>query len=42
LSRDADLTVHTATLDEPEHGFSHDIAQRTDVLLWWDTPRTTR
>ena len=27
--------VHTATLDEPEHGLTEDVLERTDVLLWW-------
>ena len=29
------LTVSTATLDEPEHGFTEDVLKKTDVLLWW-------
>jgi trehalose utilization protein len=32
----ADLTsVHTATLDEPEHGLTAEILAETDVLIWW-------
>jgi trehalose utilization protein len=27
--------IHTATLDEPEHGLSADRLNETDVLLWW-------
>jgi len=27
--------VHTATLDQPEHGLTPDILARTDVLFWW-------
>ena len=27
--------VHTATLDEPEHGLSAEVLARTDVLVWW-------
>ncbi|TMC61809.1 MAG: trehalose utilization protein ThuA [Chloroflexota bacterium] len=33
--RKADLTVRTATLDEPEHGLSVDVLNATDVLVWW-------
>lgn len=29
------LTVHTATLDEPEHGLTEAVLAATDVLLWW-------
>lgn len=28
-------TVHTATLDQPEHGLSESVLQETDVLTWW-------
>lgn len=27
--------VETATLDEPEHGLTEEVLDRTDVLLWW-------
>lgn len=27
--------VGTATLDEPEHGLTEEVLERTDVLLWW-------
>ena len=27
--------VTTATLDEPEHGLSESVLEKTDVLLWW-------
>ena len=27
--------VQTATLDEPEHGLTQDVLNKTDVLLWW-------
>jgi trehalose utilization protein len=30
-----DFTIHTATLDEPEHGLTDEVLQRTDVLIWW-------
>jgi len=29
------LEVHTATLDEPEHGLSDQVLAHTDVLIWW-------
>lgn len=31
----ADLTIRTATLDQPEHGLSEEVLKDTDVLLWW-------
>ena len=27
--------VHTATLDEPEHGLTEQVLAETDVLTWW-------
>jgi trehalose utilization protein len=30
-----DLTVQTATLDEPEHGLTDAVLDGTDVLTWW-------
>ncbi len=27
--------VETATLDEPEHGLTEEVLERTDVLVWW-------
>jgi trehalose utilization protein len=27
--------VRTATLDEPDHGLTDDVLDRTDVLTWW-------
>lgn len=30
-----DFKVHTATLDEPEHGLAEEVLGSTDVLLWW-------
>ncbi len=27
--------VTTATLDQPEHGLSEELLNKTDVLLWW-------
>jgi trehalose utilization protein len=29
------LSVHTATLDEPEHGLTESVLSDTDVLTWW-------
>jgi trehalose utilization protein len=31
----ADITVGTATLEEPEHGLTDGALQTTDVLSWW-------
>ena len=27
--------VHTATLDQPEHGLTEEVLAQTDVLTWW-------
>lgn len=27
--------IHTATLEQPEHGLSQEVLNRTDVLIWW-------
>jgi trehalose utilization protein len=35
LSEQADFSVRTATLDEPEHGLTDDVLDATDVLTWW-------
>jgi trehalose utilization protein len=35
LSASKDLSVSTATLDEPEHGLSEKALASTDVLTWW-------
>lgn len=32
---DPDLTIRTATLDEPEHGLTDEVLANTDVLIWW-------
>lgn len=29
------LEVRTATLEEPEHGLTHEVLNTTDVLTWW-------
>jgi trehalose utilization protein len=31
----ADAEVTTATLQEPQHGLTQEVVDRTDVLLWW-------
>lgn len=33
--REDNFDVHTATLDEPEHGLTEAVLEQTDVLLWW-------
>jgi trehalose utilization protein len=35
LGKESDLTVRTATLDEPEHGLTEEVLDATDVLIWW-------
>jgi len=35
LKKDQHMKVRLATLDEPEHGLTHDVLQETDVLIWW-------
>jgi trehalose utilization protein len=30
-----DVSIRTATLDEPEHGLCSDVLNTTDVLIWW-------
>jgi trehalose utilization protein len=35
LRADPHIIVKTATLDEPEHGLSDDVINKTDVLVWW-------
>ena len=30
-----DITVRTATLDDPECGLTEEVLKETDVLLWW-------
>ncbi|RLP76143.1 trehalose utilization protein ThuA [Mycetocola tolaasinivorans] len=31
----ATARVHTATLDDPEHGLTEEVLADTDVLVWW-------
>jgi trehalose utilization protein len=33
--RDDGLEVGTAVLDEPEHGLTQEVLDKTDVLFWW-------
>ena len=35
LGKEADITVHCATLDEPDCGLTQEVLDSTDVLLWW-------
>ncbi len=35
LGANEDISVRTATLDEPEHGLTQEVLDSTDVLLWW-------
>jgi len=35
LEPDADLSLRTATLDDPSHGISSEVLASTDVLVWW-------
>lgn len=35
LSKQPDMTVRCATLDEPEHGLTDKVIAATDVMLWW-------
>jgi len=35
LREDADFTVRTAWLDQPEHGLTDAVLAETDVLVWW-------
>ncbi|MEM6822314.1 MAG: ThuA domain-containing protein [Verrucomicrobiota bacterium] len=35
LKEDSAFEVRTATLQEPEHGLTEDVLEKTDVLTWW-------
>jgi trehalose utilization protein len=35
LRTHADLAVGTATLDQPDHGLTAEVLDKTDVLIWW-------
>ena len=35
LRKETDITVRTATLNQPYHGLTDEVLNNTDVLLWW-------
>lgn len=35
LNSQADITASCATLDQPEHGLSEEVLEKTDVIIWW-------
>lgn len=35
LSKDEELEVKTATLEDPECGLTEEVLENTDVLIWW-------
>jgi len=35
LKKENNISVKTATLDEPEHGLTDEVLNNTDVLIWW-------
>jgi trehalose utilization protein len=35
LRKSGGMSVTTATLDQPEHGLSEQVLNKTDVLVWW-------
>ncbi len=35
FSKEADLDVRTATMDQPENGLPDEVLENTDVLIWW-------
>lgn len=35
LGSQENITVRTATLDQPEHGLTEEVLDSTDVLIWW-------
>jgi trehalose utilization protein len=35
LKREDGFVTGTATLDDPEHGLTADVLDKTDVLIWW-------
>ena len=35
LRQDPNIVARTATLQQPEHGMTHEVLAETDVLLWW-------
>lgn len=39
LGKEEDITVRTATLDDPDCGLTQEVLEQTDVLLWWEIGR---
>src|SRR5438477_12969918 len=35
IAEDRSLKVHTATLQQPQHGLTKRVLDETDVLVWW-------
>ena len=35
LNTDGQFSAIAATLDEPEHGLTDEVLEKTDVLIWW-------
>jgi len=35
LKENDDLSIRTATLDQPDHGLTDEVLSNTDVLIWW-------
>ena len=35
LGKDEELSVKTATLDDPDCGITPEVLKETDVLIWW-------
>ena len=35
MTKESDLEVTTATLDDPECGITEEVLANTDVLIWW-------
>ncbi|MBA3685791.1 MAG: ThuA domain-containing protein [Planctomycetes bacterium] len=35
LNRDSELRANAVTQDQPEHGLTEQVLERTDVLTWW-------
>lgn len=39
IMRHDSFHIHTATLEEPEHGLTEEVLAETDVLIWWGHTR---
>lgn len=35
LGKEEDITVRTATFEQPEHGLTEEVLEETDVLVFW-------